>query len=171
MKEKQIKFSEKDRAIVSILKNSETDLTLAEISLAYGEKVAPGTITSLINKGVVGKSDEKRTVYRPSKRTVCVYKLITSEPQALNDKGKIANYSDGEKKIMEILASPEHADGLTLAEIAAILGVEKLSSGAINGLVKKGNVSNDEVREVVVMTAATVLAYEFVADIADQLVL
>ena len=166
MKEKQIKFSEKDRAIVSILKNSETDLTLAEISLAYGEKVAPGTITSLINKGVVGKSSEKRTVFRPSKRNVNVYVLVTAEPQQ-TDKGKVANYSDGEKRIMDILGAPEHADGLTLAEIAAILGVEKLSSGAINGLVKKGNVASAGLREVVVMSSAEVLAYEFVADIAD----
>lgn len=166
MKEKQIKFSEKDRAIVAILKNSETDLTLAEISLAYGEKVAPGTITSLINKGVVGKSDEKRTVFRPSKRKVNVYTLVTAEPQH-TDKGKVANYSDGEKRIMEILGAPENADGLSLADIAAVLGVEKLSSGAINGLVKKGNVASVGIREVVVMTAAEVLAYEFVADIAD----
>lgn len=163
MAQKKITYTEKDRLIVSILKNSETDLTLAEISALAGMPIAPGTITSAVNKGLVAKSGEKE-VARVTKRLVAEYKLATIEV-AVNEKGKPVNYTDNEKKIMGVL---EHAEApMTLGEIAVALGVEKLTSGSINGLVKKGNVVKVGERQIEAMGKAKVSTYEFVADVPE----
>lgn len=160
----KINYTEKDRLIVSILKNSEVDLTLAEISEIAGQPIAPGTMTSLVvKKGLVAKAGEK-TVERLTKRNVAEYVFVTKEVK-LNEKGKPVNYTDNEKKIMGVLETAEAP--MTLAEIAVALGVEKLTSGSINGLVKKGNVAKAGERTVEVMGKAKVSTYEFVADVPE----
>lgn len=163
MAEKRINYTEKDKLIVSILKNSEVDLTIAEISEIAKTKIAPGTITAAVNKGLIAVSG-KKTVERPAKRKVGVYTLVT-EDVATAKNGKPANYTDGEKAIMGVLKGAEAP--MTLAEIAVALGKEKLTSGAINGLVAKGNVSKGEDREIEVMAKAEVNTYEFVADVPE----
>jgi hypothetical protein len=163
MTKNKINYTEKDRLIVSILKESEVDLTLAQIIERAGMPIAPGTITAAINKGLVAKTGEV-DIERPSKRSVSTYSLVTDEVQ-MNAKGKPANYTDGEKAIMGVLKGAEAP--MTLAEIAVALGVEKLTSGAINGLIKKGNVVKAGVREVPVMAKAKASVYEFVADIPE----
>lgn len=163
MAQKKINYTEKDRLIVKVLKESETDLTLAQISELAGVVIAPGTITAAINKGLVAKTGEI-DIERPSKRNVSTYALVTDEVQ-MNAKGKPVNYTDGEKAIMGVLKGAEAP--MTLAEIAVALGVEKLTSGAINGLVKKGNVAKAGEREVPVMAKAKASVYEFVADIPE----
>ena len=159
----KINYTEKDRLIVSILKNSENDLTLAEISALAGTPIAPGTMTSAVKKGLVAKAGEK-TVERLTKRTVAEYVLASADAK-LNEKGKPVNYTDNEKKIIEVLGKAEAP--MTLAEIAVALGVEKLTSGSINGLVKKGNVAKVGDRTVEVMGKAKVSTYEFVADVPE----
>lgn len=160
----KINYTEKDKLIVSILKNSETDLTLAEISELAGIPIAPGTMTSLVNKkGLAAKAGEK-TVERLTKRTVAEYVLASADAK-LNEKGKPVNYTDNEKKIIDVLGKAEAP--MTLAEIAVALGVEKLTSGSINGLVKKGNVAKAGDRTVEVMGKAKVSTYEFVADVPE----
>lgn len=159
----KINYTEKDRLIVSILKNSENDLTLAEISALAGTPIAPGTMTSAVKKGLVAKAGEK-TVERLTKRTVAEYVLASADAK-LNEKGKPVNYTDNEKKIIEVLGKAEAP--MTLAEIAVALGVEKLTSGSINGLVKKDNVTKVGDRTVEVMSKAKVSTYEFVADVPE----
>jgi predicted Zn-ribbon and HTH transcriptional regulator len=163
MAKNKINYTDKDRVIVSILKESENDLTLAQISERAGMPIAPGTITAAINKGLVAKTGEVE-VAKPGKRQVATYVLVDKEAR-VNEKGKPVNYTDGEKRIMEVLGTAEAP--MTLAEIAVALGVEKLTSGAINGLVKKGNVAKAGEREVVVMGKTKVSTYEFVADIPE----
>jgi hypothetical protein len=161
MTKNKINYTEKDRLIVSILKESEVDLTLAQISERAGMPIAPGTITAAINKGLVAKTGEVE-VAKPGKRQVATYVLVDTEAR-VNEKGKPVNYTDGEKKIMEVLGASETP--MTLAQIATALGVEKLTSGAINGLVKKGNVAKGDMVEVAVMGKAKVSVYEYVADV------
>ena len=163
MTEKKINYTEKDKVIVSILKDSEVDLTIAEISAIAGMPIAPGTMTSAVNKGLIAVSG-KKTVERPAKRKVAEYSFVTDEV-ATTKNGKPANYTDGEKSIMKVLKDSETP--MTLAEIASALGKNKLTSGAINGLVSKGNVAKAGEREVEVIGKAEVNTYEFVADVPE----
>lgn len=163
MAEKKINYTEKDRVIVSILKDSEVDLTIAEISAIAGMPIAPGTMTSAVNKGLIAVSG-KKTVERPAKRKVTEYAFVTDEVASAKN-GKPANYTDGEKSIMAVLKDSETP--MTLAEIASALGKDKLTSGAINGLVGKGNVAKAGEREVEVIGKAEVNTYEFVADVPE----
>lgn len=75
---------------------------------------------------------------------------------------KIVNYTDTERKIVEALASADHA--LTLAELSEKLGME-IKSGNINALVKKGNVEKTGEREIVVQAKRKVGEYSFVKSI------
>lgn len=163
MAEKKINYTEKDRLIVKILKDSEVDLTIAEISEIAGMPIAPGTMTSAVNKGLIAVSG-KKTVERPAKRNVAEYVFVTDEAQ-VNAKGKPVNYTDGEKAIMGVLKGAEAP--MTLAEIAMALGKERLTSGSINGLVGKGNVAKAGERAVTVVSKAEVNTYEFVADVPE----
>lgn len=163
MAQKRINYTDKHRLIVSILKNSENDLTLAEISELAGMPIAPGTMTSAVNYGLVAKSGEKE-VARVTKRLVAEYVLASADAK-VNEKGKPFNYTDNEKKIIDVLGKAEAP--MTLAEIAVALGVEKLTSGSINGLVKKGNVVKVGERQVEAMGKAKVSVYEYVADVPE----
>ena len=54
----------------------------------------------------------------------------------------------------------------TLAELAAAMNKERLTSGSINGLVKKGNIAKGENdRTIEVTTKSSVNVYGFVKDI------
>ena len=75
---------------------------------------------------------------------------------------KTVNYTDTEKKIVDALASADHA--LTLAELSERLGME-IKSGNINALVKKGNVEKTGEREIVVQAKRKVGEYSFVKSI------
>lgn len=163
MAEKKITYNEKDKLIVKVLKDADTPMTLAEICDAAGTNIEAASITRAVNKGLVevaGKVDVKR----PAKREVESYTLITDEELKRED-GKAFNYTDGEKQIMAVLKNAEAP--MTLAEIADALGLEKLSSGAINGLTnKKGNVAKaGKVTREVMAVAKGRLTYVFKADI------
>ena len=75
---------------------------------------------------------------------------------------KTVNYTDTEKKIVDALASADHA--LTLAELSEKLGME-IKSGNINALVKKGNVEKTGEREIIVQAKRKVGEYSFVKSI------
>lgn len=75
---------------------------------------------------------------------------------------KTVNYTDTEKKIVDALASADHA--LTLAELSEKLGME-IKSGNITALVKKGNVEKTGEREIVVQAKRKVGEYSFVKSI------
>lgn len=139
MKEKKITYTDKDRAIVAALEGEE-GLTIAEVNAKIGADLKPGSFSNAISKGLIVRVGE-REVVRMGHREACIYSFITDEV-ATDSKGKPCKYSDTEKAIMEVLKNAEAP--MTLAQIANALGLEKLSSGAINALVNtKGNVRNE----------------------------
>lgn len=142
-KEKVITYSETDRAIVSALNGSE-GMTFAEIKDASGMNLVAGHLSSALRKHLikrVGSVEVKRPVPRP----VSTYCYADSDIKE-NKKGKAYNYTDGER---EVLDAASKMDGeFTLAQLASAMGLEKLSSGRINSLVKKGNITKGNGTEV-----------------------
>lgn len=164
-KEKKITYSEKDYAIVKVLKEAGVPMCLADICAATGMDIKPATITKAKEKGLVENIGKQR-VMRPTKRKAFTYEFVT-EDVAVRENGKPYNYTDGEKKIIAVLK--DATEPLSLAAIAAALGVEKLTSGAINSLVtKKGNVRVVGEVEVEAMAATEVSFYEFKADVPTE---
>lgn len=163
-KPKVITYNENDRAIVSVLKENPDGLTLSEISEKLGRKINPGTITSVKNKGLIvnaGERDIERDGFKPAK----TYFLVTKEAtkKMVGEKEVISNYTDTEKAILDTLETFDHP--VTLAEIATAMKAEKLTSGNINGLVKKGNVDKGEDVKVACKIPAVVNIYKFAKDV------
>ena len=156
----KIVYTENDRAIVNALRNSE-GLSLAEIKEATGLEIKSGHIVSAMKKGLIAKIGEKE-VSRPSTRVVSTYVYVDSDVH-MNANGKPFNYTDGEKGVLE--AASKMSEPFTLADLAVAMGKEKLSSGSINGLVKKGNITKGDGKEVESATKSTIGVYGFVADI------
>lgn len=160
---KPVTYNDNDRAIVNALKGNE-GLTLAEINEATGLTLVSGNIVSAMKKGLIAASGEKE-VERPVVRPVSTYSFVTDEV-LIGANGKPCNYTDNEKGI---LGAAKGIDGeFTLADLAAAMGLEKLSSGSINGLVKKGNIAKAGSRDVEGIAKSTVKVYSFVRDIPDE---
>lgn len=157
----KITYSNYDVAIVNALKGAENGLTLAAINEVAGIEVKPGHIVGAVKKGLVEPIGETE-VYKPTNRPVTVYHFETAE--VLKDaNGKDYNYTAGAN---EVLAAAKNLVDFTLAELATALGKEKMSSGSVNHLVKKGNLSKlEEKRNVASMTKSSVNVYGFKADI------
>ena len=68
---------------------------------------------------------------------------------------------------MPVLA--KMADSFTLADLGNALGVEKLSSGSINGLVKKGNIVKGESIVVSKPRVTSVNVYGATANAIDKI--
>ena len=160
----KITFTSIDKAIVDALRNAPDGLTLAEINAASGVEVKPGHIVSAAKPAknlveVIGS----RIEYRPAKSKVSTYKFVTANA-LVNADGKAFNYTDNEKAL---LAAASGVDGnFTLAELAVVMNKERLTSGSINGLVKKGNiVKTDLMREVERTSKKEVNVYGFVREI------
>lgn len=157
---KPVTYNDNDRAIVNALKGKE-GLTLAEINEATGLTLVSGNIVSAMKKGLIAASGEKE-VERPVIRPVSTYSFVTDEV-LMGANGKPFNYTDGEKVI---LGAAKNIDGeFTLSDLAAAMNLEKLSSGSINGLVKKGNIAKAGTRDVESTAKSTVKVYSFVKDI------
>ena len=125
-------------------------------------EVKSGNLVGAVKKGLIEVIGE-RDVTRPGKRKVATYKFVTADALS-NDEGKTFNYTDNEKALLEVAAKMEGE--FTLAELAAAMNKDRLTSGSINGLVKKGNIAkgeNDRTIEVTVKSSVNV--YGFVKDI------
>lgn len=156
----KIVYTANDRAIVDALRGSE-GMTLSQLCEATGLDLKPGHIVSAMKKGLIAATGEVE-VKRPGHREIGTYGFVTSEPLSDAD-GKAYNYTDGEKNVLSAAAS---IDGyFTLADLAKAMGVEKVYSGSINGLVKKGNIARGEKVQVETFTIGTNKVYSFVADI------
>lgn len=157
-KETKITYSENDYAIVDALRNSD-GLTLAELREVTGRDLKPGHVVSAIKKGLIASIGE-REVIRPAKREVSTYVYVNS------DLAEKANRTEGETAI---LAAAANIDGaFTLAELASAMSLEKLSSGSINGLVKKGNIAKGDMREIETTSKSKVKVYGFVSEIPAE---
>ena len=159
---KPVTYNDNDRAIVNALKGTE-GLTLAEINEATGLSLVSGNIVSAMKKGLIVASGE-REIERPVIRPVGTYRYVTDEV-LMGANGKPFNYTDGEKVI---LAAAKGIDGeFTLSDLASAMGLEKVHSGSINGLVKKGNIEKAGSRDVESSTKTSVKVYSFVRDIPE----
>lgn len=157
-KEKTI--SKNVRVIVNTLKGSE-GMTLAELKEATGLDLKSGHIVSAMKGGYIASIGE-REVIRPTTRKVSTYNFVTADV-LVGENGKAFNYTDNEKNVLGFASKIDSP--FTLADLAKAMDVEKLSSGSINGLVKKGNISKGDMVEVPAESKSTVKVYGFVADI------
>lgn len=157
----KITYNDNDKAIVGALKNAPEGLTLAQLREVTGIELQPGHITGASRKGLIEAIGEAN-VQRPSKRNVSTYNFVTAAVNK-DDEGKDFNYTDGEKAILSVASTLDNP--FTLADLAKAMGKEKMSSGSINGLVKKGNFTKGEDTQVPCMTKSTVKVYGFVKDI------
>lgn len=155
------------RAAVEALKNAPDGLTLSQICEVTGLSIAPGSVGSAVKKGYIEVIGEVE-VEKPAKRPVLTYTFVTGDVLT-NAEGKPFNYTDSEKEILKVAATIEGP--FTLADLAEAMGLEKLSSGRINGLVnKKGNIAKGEKITVPTFTKTTVNVYGFVKDIPADVV-
>ena len=159
-KEKQINYTENDRAIVNALKGAEGPMTLAQINEATGLKLVAGNIVSAMRKGLITKDGEVE-VLKEGTRKVFTYNFVSGEVMTKAD-GKPFNYTDGEQEILK--AASEIDSPFTLETLSKKLG-RKVNSGSTNGLIKKGNITKGDQILVPCMTKSTVSVYAFVADI------
>lgn len=161
MANKPVTYSERDVAIVNALKNAPEGLTLAGLCEATGMEIKPGHITGAKRKGLIETIGEVEVI-KEGKRKVSTYNFVTAEVLNKED-GKPHNYTDNEKAVLTVAAGIDSP--FTLADLATAMGLDKLSSGRINGLVGKGNISKGEMVEVPCSTKSSVNVYGFVADI------
>jgi len=160
---KKITYSANDRAIVEALRGSE-GMTLAQLIEATGIELKPAHMTSALKKGLIEASG-KVDVFRDSTRQVSTYNFVTSD--VLNgENGKAFNYTEGEVAVLKAASGIDSP--FTLAQLADAMGVERLSSGSINGLVKKGNISKGEPVEIPCKTKSSVNVYIFRSDIPED---
>lgn len=159
-------FSEKDRAIVAALKSTyPTPLDMSMIAeLIKPLTIVSGNIVSAMSKGLIVKAGETEMPCTV-KREVFTYSFVTDEVLK-NEDGKEFNYTAGEK---EILAAAKENFGtekpFILTHLAAAMGKDKLSSGSINGLVKKGNFVKGEKVQVYADSTRMVNVYALADDV------
>lgn len=157
----KINYTANDRAIVDALKNAPEGLTLAGLCAATGLELKPGHLVHAMGKGLIEAIGDVEIV-KPAKRKVNTYNFVSGDFLS-NADGKPFNYTDNEKEVLKVAATIDSP--FTLADLAVAMGVEKLASGRINGLVSKGNISKGDQVEVACTAKGTVRVYGFVADI------
>jgi hypothetical protein len=116
-----------------------------------------------MRKGLIAPSGQVE-VSKPATRKVNTYTFVTADPIANpNGKGNY-NYTDGEAEVLKAAASFGDSR-FTLEELAGVMKLEKLSSGRINGLVKKGNIAKGDQVELASIKVSTVNTYALCAGI------
>ena len=159
---KQTVFTKTDKSIVEALKGAVEGLTLSELNEATGIEIKSGHVVGAVKKGLIEAIGE-REITRPAKRKVATYVFVTADALS-NAEGKAFNYTDNEKALLAVAATME--GDFTLAELAVAMNKERLTSGSINGLVKKGNIAKGENdRTIDTFAKSSVNVYGFVKDI------
>lgn len=161
-KEKKIVYTANDIAIVKALE-AQPNQTLAQLNESTGLKLVAGHIVGAMRKGLIAPSGQVE-VNKPATRKVNTYTFVTADPIVrLDGKGDHYNYTDGEAEVLKAAAT---FDGrFTLEELASVMNLEKLSSGRINGLVKKGNIAKGDQVELASIKVSTVNTYALCAGI------
>lgn len=153
--EKKINYTATDRTITALLKDG-AQLTLAEMN-ATGATLVSGHIVSAMKKGLIEVVGEKEIV-KPAKRKVAVYTYIGTAN--LPEKTKL---TEKETELVAFMNTDGLESTFTLAGLATRLG-RKITSGNINGLVKKGVVKKSGETEVSTTRKSKVKVYGWVAD-------
>ena len=160
MANKPTSYTVNDRAIVDALRNAPEGLTLAGLCEATGLELKPGHVVSAMRKGLIASIGEV-TVERPGTREVSTYNFVTAD--VLSNGDKPCNYTDGEREVLKVAATIDSP--FTLTDLATAMGLERLTSGRINGLVKKGNITKGDMVEVPTTVKASAKVYGYVKDI------
>ena len=128
---KNVKMNDTRIAIINALKASKEPMTLAQIAKAIGvEKVSTGTTNAMVSTGMIKKADTIE-VDKEAVREVCTYTIGKTELK--NTKLTPTKIRTDIIDTLRAAKSP-----LSLAQIAEALGVEKVSSGTTNAMVKAG---------------------------------
>ncbi len=154
-KEKKIVYTANDIAVVKALEN-QPNQTLAQLNESTGLKLVAGHIVSAMRKGLIAPSGQTE-VSKPAFRKVNTYSFVTADPIARPDGKGNYNYTDSEAEVLKAAASMNGR--FTLEELAGAMKLEKLSSGRINGLVKKGNIAKGDQVELASIKVSTVNTY------------
>lgn len=153
----KITYSKIDRAIVEVLSNATEPLTTNQIGELVGADFKKPHISAAVRKGLIVNCG-KIAVPSVAKREVLTYKLVTTD-ELKDAKEKPFNYTPTEKRILETLVALGDMENITLADIAAAMQVERLTSGNISGLVSKGNVAPLEKITIEVPSTSKVSTY------------
>lgn len=158
-----VKYSATDVAIVNALKSAPEGLTVSEIASATGLDIKSGHIVSAMrpNKGLIAKIGE-RTIEKPGKRSVGTYTFVSADHMTNAKDGKPFEYTDKADNILKTASAMEGS--FTIAQLSEALG-EKVYSGSITSLVKRGNLAKGEATEVATVEKSKVGVYGFVKDI------
>lgn len=152
-KESKFTVNDNDRLIAGALKGTD-GLTIAEVNERLGSSLLPIHFNHAKTGGFIEKIGEKEvTKQRPSQ--VCVYYYINSDV-ATDAKGNPANYSDTQNAILAAAASME--GDFILAELAEVMGVEKVAPGSVTSLVNRGNLGKREEKRTVYHDATSPVA-------------
>lgn len=155
----KIIMNETRTAVINVLKGASAPMTLAEIAAAIGaEKIATGTTNAMLSAGMIVKAG-KTKVAAVGTRSVATYKLnyVPGEDTkvAMNDTRKA------------IVAALQGATApMTLAEIAAAIGVEKINPGVISPMLTAEVMSNVGTTKVPTQVSRNVDTY-VIGNIAD----
>ena len=75
-------YSDAQNAILAAAAGMDGDFILSELAEVMGiEKVAPGSVTSLVNRGNLGKREEKRTTYKSYPSTLAIWGFVKDAEQ------------------------------------------------------------------------------------------
>ncbi len=163
MSEKISKFTpnENDRLIVSALKGTD-GLTIAEVNEKLGSSLLPVHFNHAVKGGYIEKIGS-REVIKARPREVGLYSYIDSHI-ASDAKGNPCTYSDAQKAILEAASG---MDGeFTLAQLAEVMGIEKVAPGSVTSLVNRGNLAKSELKATVMSeTKSEVAVWGFCKDV------
>lgn len=147
-----VKMNETRVAVLAVLRNATKPMTLAEIAAAAGiDKIATGTTNAMVAAGYIAKAD-KTKVPAVGKRNVNTY-AYASEPA--KDTKVVMN----ETRVAVLATLKNAAAPMTLAEIAAAIGVEKLNPSVITPMVNAETVKTVGTRPVLTVTSKNVDTY------------
>ena len=156
-KESKFTPNDNDRLIVSALKGTD-GLTIAEVNEKLGSSLLPVHFNNAA-KGEFIAPLYKREIIKERPSQVGLYGYVNSDV-ATNDKGEPCNYSDAQNAI---LAAAAGIDGyFTLAQLAEVMGIEKVAPGSVTSLVNRGNLCKSDEKATVmrpVKSEATVWGY------------
>ena len=145
--------NDNDRLIVSALKGTD-GLTIAEVNEKLGSSLLPVHFNHAKDGGFIEKIGTREVIKeRPSQ--VGLYTYVNSDI-ALDGKGNPCNYSDSQHAI---LAAAATIDGyFTLAQLAEVMGIEKVAPGSVTSLVNRGNLAKSEEKATVMRASKTEVA-------------
>ena len=118
--------------IINFINNAEGPLTLAQISEGVGFNVAPGTITNLIDRGLIAKGEQVEIVV-PAKGKASTYQF--NPDVEFPGTGKAAPSEAVTNLYNHFKANPDVL--LTVAAVADATGVN-YSPSVFSALVKRG---------------------------------